>query len=121
MAKLKSLFESQAESTQALDALYAGDYGDVDTEVYESPQESIADDTVVAATPHDTYATHPAGAIAIPADLDDVEFEDEAEAIWFTRRLRNGAVLVVAEVDDEHAETVAQLFRDYGGRTYEKE
>lgn len=119
MAKVVSLFESQEEATKALDALYASSYESVDAEVIDNVSELDYGETGVVA-PAPNASTGVAGAVDIPNPLQDTDLGDE-EAAWFAQGVQGGGVLVVAEVDDEHAEAVAQLFHDYGGRTYEKE
>lgn len=118
MAKVVSLFESQEEATKALDALYASSYESVDAEVIENVSELDYGETGVVA-PAPNASTGVAGAVDIPGPLQDTDL-DEEEAAWFARGVQGGSVLVVAEVDEEDADAVQQLFYEHGGRTYEK-
>lgn len=120
MAKVISLFESQADVTRALDTLYSGDYGNIQIEVIENAGELESGATGVVA-PAVNYNTGVTGGIGIPARLDDVDFASDEEAAWFAEGVRGGSVLVVADVSDESASAVKEVLRNHGGRTYEKE
>ena len=119
MSKVVSLFESQAEATRALDALHSSDYESIETEVIEHVRELDYGGTGIVA-PAPNASSGVAGAVTIPNPLQDADLDDE-EAAWFAEGVRGGGVLVVAEVDDEAANSVKEILRDHGGRTYEKE
>lgn len=116
MAKVISLFESQAEATSALDVLYGGDYGNIEIEVIENGGETDFGATGVV-VPAINSSTGVAGAVGIPDRLDDVDFAGDEEAAWFAEGVRGGGVLVVAEVDDEDASAAEEVLRNHGGRT----
>lgn len=118
MSKVIALFESQAEATRALDALHAGDYKDIETEVIEDARD-MDYGTIGVAAPAPNASTGVAGVVAIPDPLQDIGLDDE-EVAWFAQGIRGGGVLVVVEVDDEDAQSVERILRDHGGRTFEK-
>lgn len=120
MATIISLFESEAESTKALDALYQREFGDVEIDVIEHQAEVIEEGSAVVPTAPNA-ATDASGLVDMPSRLVDIDFKDEEEAEFFTSSIRNRGVLVVADVDDEHADEVEELFRSYGGRTSEED
>jgi hypothetical protein len=123
MTTIASLFESQAEATKALDALAAADIDDVDIRVIESEDEASqgpSSGTIPALNP----AQGPVGAAAPAAGWQGLimgsDLEEE-EADFFIEGVRDGGVLVLVEdVDEEQEETVTQILRDNGGRTYEQ-
>ena len=115
MAVVAGLFDSQAEASAALDALAETEFEDVTTEVYE--QAPDPDDSNVAAVP-DLGTSR---ILATPYAPDFLDELDEAERRFFVQAVRNGATLVVAEVDDEQAGALAAFFRERGGRTTAEE
>lgn len=126
MATVAALFGSQAEATKALDALAESQFEDVETTVYE-PSQLAGDagnaisgvETSAADTLRAGVVSSAAGEIAegLLADLDDEEVSD-----YFVREVKeHGAILVVANVDDERATALEQFFQDQGGRTTEED
>ena len=117
MATVASLFGSQAEATKALDALADSEFDDLETRVYEG---DVADDV---------GEVQPAGAAAGPTPLAEAspqavldsrltDLDNERLSDFFVEAVEQGrGVLVVADVDDDHADALAAFFRDHGGRT----
>lgn len=121
MAKLVTLFASQAEATAALDALAQAGYEDVETEVIETAAEAAGrhgDVVPVGALPQGVETGMQRQAAFLPA-LDNMKLGDEERA-FFVRGVRGGGVLVLTEVDDDQETAVAHLLREHGGRTYEQ-
>lgn len=126
MATVAALFGSQAEATKALDALVETQFEDVETTVYEPSQlageagDAISGlETSAADTLRGAVVTSAAGEIAegLIGDLDDEEVSD-----YFVREVKErGAILVVANVDDERAGALEQFFQEQGGQTAEED
>lgn len=118
--KIASLFDSQKEASQATEALSEHKLGDVDIRVIDA---SSADTTETVATSGAFVGVAGAegrGVPALAATAPELSMSDE-EQDFFVRGLRDGGVVVVVELPDEHADTATRLLRDYGGRTYEED
>lgn len=117
MATVASLFGSQAEVTEALDALAETEFADVETRVFEEvgPNPTEPD---VAAVP---YLSSGRLSGALDAGLTEW-FDDlgDKEAEFLTQRVRSGGVLVMAKVEDERAGALETFLREFGGRTAEE-
>lgn len=119
MKKVISLFSSQAEAEEAIDALNKKSWDELETNVVESTE----DDVVVTPAPAATTAGNLQGVpTAMPFDLDSAPGLDlnMEEAEFFRRGLKKGGVLVIANVDESHAETTIQLMQENGGQTAQK-
>ncbi len=119
MTTVASLFQSEAEATEALDALAKTEFEDLDYRVY---QRNVADEGG-AVVPIGFPNTQPdVGAVTplamVGDDLSDLD--DEGLSDFFRQAVERGqAVVVVAKVDDEDAANLEAFFREYGGRTSE--
>lgn len=114
MATVASLFGSQAEATEALDALADTEFADVDTRVFEEVGPNPAEPDV-GAIPH-LASSRLSGALDPGvgewfADLDDETAE------FFTQQVRSGGVLLMARVEDERADALESFLQEHGGRT----
>lgn len=117
MAVVASLFSSQAEASQAIDALAGTPFEDVEVNVYE---EGISDDmsdvVVPFGTPGDGTALSGTGPPLIFHQW-LTEVGDEALSRFFLDAVENGqGVLLVADVNDERAEELRAFFKQAGGR-----
>ena len=115
MTTIIALFESEAESTKALDILYQQGI-EAEIDVIQHEAEVIEEGSAVVPTAPNA-ATNASGLVDMPSRVVDIDFKDEAEAEFFMRGVRNRGVVIVADVDDEHANAVEALFEEYGGRT----
>ncbi len=115
MAKVLGLFGSQADATDALDALTAANFGEVRTKVF-GWGASDASPVAVAALPVN-QATMPPGIIVYEA-YRELDFDlDEEEEAYVTRQINDGAIIVVVETDDGHTAPVQELLEAHDART----
>ena len=113
MMTVASLFGSQAEATEALDALAESQFEDVDVRVYE--EDVDADQVDLAPAAHPTAG----GAAIVSAPLSGLQ--DEAISEYFVEAVESGqGVLVLAEVEEERAADLEAFFREQGGQTAEE-
>lgn len=119
MRKVVSLFSSQAEAEKAIDALNTKSWDELETNVVESAEDEV----VVTPAPAATTAGNLQGVpTAMPFDLGsepDLNLNME-EAEFFRRGIKKGGVLVIANVDESHAETAVRLMQENGGQTAQK-
>lgn len=117
MITVASLFESQAEATEALDALAESAFSEVEYRVYERDMVDEDDDVQVMGLPITEPSVGGAGPVAMTSSA-GTSLQDEELAGFFRDAVESGsAVLVVAEVKDEQAEALGRFFREHGGRT----
>ena len=121
MTTVATLFSSQAEATAALDAMASTEFEDVETRVYQGDVADDVGEVQPAGLPSpgsDLAGASPQAVLdSRLADLDDEELSD-----FFVEAVEEGgAVLIVADVDDERADALAAFFRDQGGRTAQGE
>lgn len=118
MSTVAALFPSQAEASQAIDALAGTNFEGVETTVYEG---DVADDVgevrpagLLAGTGSNLGGASP------QAILDNVltGLDNEELSSYFIEAVETGqGVLVVADVEDENALDLAAFFQNLGGRT----
>lgn len=117
MATVASLFGSDAEATEALDALANSPFEDVETRVY---QGDVADDVGEVHPAGVPAGSTPVGEASPQAAIDNrlTDLDNEELSDFFVEAVEQGrGVLVVADVDDDQAEALAAFFQEQGGRT----
>lgn len=121
MKTVASLFETQAEATEAIDALDGSGFEDIDYRVYERNVEAEGTQVRAIGLPSAEPNIGGSGAVGIFGGVGD-DLGDEGLADFFRDAVETGqAVLVVAEVEDERADELERFFREQGGRTSEKD
>lgn len=121
MAKIASLFGSDADATRALDALARADYGEVETEVFDQARAGFRDDAVALSAYPSTSGGGVVGPGASSPWIDTDMGMDDDTVRFFTDGVRNGGVLVLVEVEDEQAAAVEQFLREHGGQAVSKD
>lgn len=117
MSTIASLFDSQAEATEALDAMAESEFSDLDVRVYESDVPGDATEAQPAAVPAPT-ASGPGAAVrwGTRGPLDDLE-GIELPDLFIEAVEESQGVLVLAEVQEDRAEALQAFFDGHGGRT----
>lgn len=116
MAKIASLFGTEADATQALDTLAEAGFSDTNLKVISSVGEAATDTGTRAALAPQVGAGVYAQA-AVPRNFAaDWDLSAE-EAEFFIRGVRNGGVLVLLDVQEERVGTVRRILQDGNGRT----
>lgn len=117
MMTVASLFESQAEATEAVDALAQSPFEDVEYRVYEHNMAHESDDVQAIGLPTTEPSVGGAGPVAIVSNV-GTKLGNEDLSDFFRDAVENGdGVLVVAEVDEDRAPQLEAFFREHGGRT----
>lgn len=113
MITVASLFGSQTEATEALDALANSEFEDVDVRVYE---EDVGEEGA-GATPVGLPAAASSGIATVPVS----GLSEEGLSQYFVQAVEMGqGVLVVADVEEERAADLEAFFREQGGQTAEE-
>jgi hypothetical protein len=117
MATVASLFGSQAEATEALDALADSEFEEVETRVYQGDLSDEVGEVQPTGVPSgSTPVTEASPQAAMDSRLTDLNNEELSD--FFVEAVEQGqGVLVVAHVDDERAGGLAAFFEEHGGRT----
>ena len=117
MKTVASLFQSQAEASEAIDALAATGFEDVDYRVYEHNVQGEGTQVRAIGLPSTEPNIGGSGTVALFGD-DTADLGDEGLSDFFRDAVQTGsAVLVVAKVKDDRADELKRFFRDQGGRT----
>lgn len=117
MKTVASLFETQAEASEAIDALAGTGLEDVEYRVYERNVEAEGTQVRAIGLPSAEPNIGGSGAVGIFGDPGS-DLGDEGLADFFRDAVETGrAVLVVAEVEEDRADELERFFRDHGGRT----
>lgn len=120
MITVASLFQSQAEATEAIDALADSAFSDVDYRVYEhemAQKEGEVQTVGLPMTEPGVGATGPAVVVSSAG----TRLEDEELADFFRDAVESdSAVLIVADVKEEQVPGLERFFRRQGGRTAEE-
>lgn len=120
MITVASLFQSQAEATEAIDALADSAFSDVDYRVYEHEMAREKGEVQTIGLPTTEPGVGATGPAAIVSTT-GTRLEDEGLAGFFRDAVEGGsAVLVVADVEEERAPGLERFFRRQGGRTAEE-
>ncbi|NLF63468.1 MAG: hypothetical protein GX579_02585 [Chloroflexi bacterium] len=117
MATVASLFPSQAEASQAIDAMAGTEFASVVTDVYEG---DLADDVGEVPPIGIPAGGSILGGASPRAILDNrlTGLNDEELSSYLIQSVELGrGVLVVADVEDSQAGALAAFFRNHGGRT----
>lgn len=109
MATVASLFGDQAEATRALDAIANSPFADVEMRVIEPELDDAGVDTVSGGGVLQEL-------VAVFAGEQYPDLDEEARE-WYSRGLRSGGTVVIAEVDDDRAAELEQFLARFGGRT----
>ncbi|MFW6096650.1 MAG: hypothetical protein ACOC9Z_01170 [Chloroflexota bacterium] len=121
MKTVASLFETQAEASEAIDALAGTGFEDIDYRVYERNVEAEGTQVRAIGLPSTEPNIGGSGAVGIFGGPGD-DLGDEGLADFFRNAVESGeAVLIVAEVEDDRADDLERFFRDQGGRTSEED
>lgn len=117
MATVASLFGSDAEATEALDALADSQFAEVDTHVYRGDVADDVGEVQPAGVPSGSIpVTEASPQAALDSRLTDLDNEELSD--FFVEAVEQGrGVLVVADVDDDDAEALTAFFKEQGGRT----
>ena len=118
--KIASLFDSQKEADQAIQALNEHELGDSDIRVIDGSSADTTETVARSGAFVGVAGAEGQGLPALAATAPELSMSDE-EQDFFMRGLRDGGVVIVVELSDENAETATRLLRDYGGRTYEED
>lgn len=115
MTKLFSLFGTQKELTEAIDALVQ-EFDDVETKVIESEEEAKESGPKFAA-PTSYPGTGGAPVVGTAqSKIAELAMSDE-EAQFYTRGVKKGGKLLIVEMDEDEADDVRRLLREQNGRT----
>lgn len=117
MSTVAALFSSQAEASEAIDALAGTRFEDVETTVYEGDVADDVGEVRPAGLPRTGSNLAGAGPQAV---LDNVltGLENEELSSFFVEAVESGqGVLLVAEVDEDDAGDLAAFLQKAGGRT----
>lgn len=121
MTTVASLFETQAEASEAIDALAGTGFEDIDFRVYERNVEAEGTDVRAIGLPTSEPNVGGSGAVGIFGGPGG-EIDDEGLADFYRDAVESGeAVLVVADVEDDRADDLERFFREHGGRTSEQD
>ena len=117
MLTVASLFESQSEATEALDALAESPFSEIEYRVYEHNIAREGDEAQVIGLPTTEPNVGGSGPAVILSSA-GTNLRDEELADFFRDAVETGsAVLVVAKVEEDRAQALENFFRDHGGRT----
>ena len=116
MATVASLFGSQAEATEAIDALADSEFADVETRVFEEVEPTAADPDV-GAVPR-LGSGRITGALA-PGTREWFEGMDDKAIEFLMERVRSGGVLLMAKAEDERVDALESFLSEHGGKTAE--
>ena len=130
MAVVAALFDSMSAATEAMDDLMTRHIKDLDTRVVGGKNDNTNDapSVVVPVIPNTggNFGAPGAGFPIVGAGftggqidmLDDVS--DEVERAFYHEGLKEGATLVLANVNDDDADQVRRLLAQHGARTHQK-
>lgn len=130
MAVIAGLFDQQAEATNAMDEVLRLKIKDLDSRVIETQgnQDQAGGGFVAPVIPNTSGGPSQGlggagvGAVGVPGfssgDMDWLDELDEVERAFYYEGYREGATLAMVRVDDDHANHIRQIFRDYNARTY---
>jgi hypothetical protein len=120
MVTLFSLFDSELEATNVIDALAATDFGDqVETEIITGGR-AIIGGSIVAPAADPQFQSAVPGPVVLPFGVGENTGLDDEEAAFFAQGVKSGGVLLKVDVDDEQADVVRRILREHNGRTYRK-
>lgn len=114
MTKLFSLFSSEAEVTQAVDAL-TKQVPEVETEVIYSESEAQRTQMPMASGSPLPGATGTPIVNVVHDRIKELAMNDN-EAEFYVRGLKNGGALLIVETDEEQVDAARRILRSENGR-----